>query len=347
MREPISSVMISLASIRSRSALDLAIDLGTANLRIIERGSGLIFNEPSLCLYDVKNGRKRFIEAGQAVLSMIGRLPTQSVICKPLSRGVLQDIDATVDLLRYSLTKAVGKLGRRRPAAMIGIPADATKAEANALIAAASDAGLGRVELVREPFAAAIGAELPIQEIGASMVIECGAGTTEIAVFSADGQCKSRSVRLGSETLNQALIDHLAAKRHFAIGGSTAEELKRWLLGSDWSTLGEGAATHVKGKSLETGLPRTLALPSSEFDPVIERHFAPFAEAARMVLADLSPDLAADLLDGNVVATGGGVSTRFLAGAIKRECGLVVRFADAPLGCVANGLNALLDRRAA
>lgn len=226
---------------------------------------------------------------------------------------------------------------------MIGIPADATKAEANALLAAADDAGFGRIELVREPFAAAIGADLPVREARASMVVECGAGTTEIAVFSIDGQCRSRSVRLGGLGLDEAITEHLHLRHHFLIGKITAETLKKHLAAEG----AEDAEVEIRGRSLHNGLPGTLTLPVSEFHPVLQRHFGRFADAAKLVVGEISPDLAADLLSERVVATGGGICARFLAEAITAECGVPVTIANDPSGCVSRGLMRLMEERAA
>ena len=199
--------MINFYSVKR--APDLAIDLGTANMRIIVRGEGLVFNEPSLCCYENASGRMKLVAAGSEVLAMVDRVSGSNVVRSPLARGVLQDMEATSALLAHGLSSVVGKRRKRRPTAMIGIPSDATKAEANALLSAADDAGLGRIELVREPFAAAIGAGMPVREARASMIVECGAGTTEVAVFSIDGQCHFRSVRMGGLSLDDAISEHL------------------------------------------------------------------------------------------------------------------------------------------
>ncbi|GGD53143.1 rod shape-determining protein [Croceicoccus pelagius] len=330
-------------SIGSRRGPDLAIDLGTANMRVMVRGEGVVFDEPSLCYYEKKSGQMKLIAAGLDVLAMVDRVPGTHLVRRPLARGVLQDMDAATALLAHGLTSVIGKKPSGRPPAMISIPADATKAEANALLTAANDAGFGRIELVREPFAAAIGAELPVRESRASMVIECGAGTTEVAVFSINGQCRSRSVRLGGLDLDEAITEHLHLRHHFLIGKITAEALKKHL-----AEHGPGnAEVQIKGRSLHTGLPGTLTLPVSEFHSVLKRHFGRFADAARLVVSEISPDLAADLLNERVVATGGGICARFLAEAIAAECGIPVTIANDPHGCVSRGLMRLMEERAA
>lgn len=335
--------MINFPSFARRQRPDLAIDLGTANMRMVIPGEGLVFEEPSLCYFEELHGRSRFMAAGKTVLAMVDRVPKTFKIRHPLARGVLQDIEATSALLAHGLASISGKARRSSPRTLVGLPADATKAEASALLAAAADAGLSRVELIRETFAAAIGAGLPVGEARASMIIECGAGTTEIAVFSIDGQCKTRSVRLGGQSLDEALLEYLQTKHHFLIGRATAEALKRTLSSRSSLSSPSEEMVEVKGRGLRTGLPGMLALPASVFDPVFEKHFARFAEATRLVLSELSPDLAADLLSEHIVATGGGICASFLADAIARECGVPMIVAEDASGCVARGLERLMD----
>lgn len=321
----------------------MAIDLGTANMRIMVRGEGVVFDEPSLCCYEDRGGRPHFVAAGSEVFAMVDRVPITFSVRRPLARGVLQDIEATSALLSHGISAVLGKKRKSRPTAMIGIPADATKAETNALLAAAEDAGFGRIELVSEPFAAAIGADLPVREARASMVVECGAGTTEIAVFSLDGKCYSRSVRLGGLGLDEALIEHLQTRHHFLIGKLTAENLKmRLSLEND-----ESQTLEIKGRGLHNGLPGVITLPASEFSPILKRHFARFADAVRLVIGEITPDLAADLLSERLVATGGGICAGFLADAVASECGLPITVANDPSGCVARGLNRLMEEKAA
>ena len=338
--------MMQLLSRFAKARPDVAIDLGTANMRIMVRGEGRVFEEASLCFYDVRDGRARIVAAGAEVEAMMDRVPPGFAVRRPLSRGVLQDIDAAASLLRHGMAAAVGRRRWGRPAAIIGVPADCTKAEIGALLTAASDAGLGRVELVREPFAAALGAGLPVSANRASMVIECGAGTTEVAVFSINGECRSRSIRLGGISLDEALMEHMHARHQFLIGRQGAEVVKRELLELGPSAAGSSQGMTMKGRSLRTGLPGVMALPVAELVPVATRHFQRFADVTRQVLADISPDLAADLLDGQVVATGGGTGGRFLLEAIAEQCGIQVAVAENPEDCVALGLEVLLERAA-
>ncbi len=335
--------MFHFSRVSRRTRPDLAIDLGTANTRVIRRAEGVVFEEPTLCCYMDDGGTPRFQSAGSKVAGMVDRVPAGLQIRHPLARGVLQDIDAASAMLDYALTSVSGKKGLRRPSALIGIPADATKAEAGALHSAARDAGLGKVELVREPFLAALGADLSLGDARASMVIECGAGTTEIAVYSLNGLCLSRSVRQGGLALDAALAEFLHTRHHFLVGSQTAERLKRDLARSFASGPSQTATISIRGRDMHRARPGTLCLAASDFLPVFEKHVLPLVEAARAVLHDISPDLAADLFASDIVMTGGSACTGLFARKLAQESGVGVRLAKEESRCVSRGLAQLLD----
>lgn len=322
---------------------DLAIDLGTANTRVITRGDGVVFDEPSLCCFSRDASDPRLMAAGHSVAQMLDRVPDDLQIRHPLARGVLQDLEAATALLDYALVSVSGKSRIGKPRVMIGIPVDATKAEANALCTAAKDAGYGKVELVREPFAAAIGAGLSIDDARASMIIECGAGTTEIAVFSLSGLCLSRSVRQGGLALDVALTEFLHKTHQFRIGRQTAEGLKRDLGALFNGPKLDAGPIAIKGHDMRKGRPGTLSLPASDFRPVFEKHAAPLVEAARAVLNEVSPDLAADLVANRIVMTGGSASIGLFSEALALASGVDVTVAEDETRCVSKGLERLLD----
>ncbi len=262
---------------------------------------------------------------------------------RPLARGVLQDIRSASALLEHALKSVGGKRGFRKPRALIGIPADATKAEAGALRTAANDAGIGEVKLISEPFAAAMGTEMPLGSARSSMIIECGAGTTEIAVYSLNGLCKTRSVRQGGLALDAGLADFLHAKYHFLIGGQTAEQLKRELvLYFDSQSIANDEIV-VKGLDLQKGGPAALALSHSELLPVFEKHVAPLVDAAMTVLGEISPDLAADLVADAIVMTGGSACVGMFAHELSQKSGIAVAVADEEALCVSKGLERMLS----
>lgn len=214
-----------MASLFSRRP-DLAIDFGTANLRVIRRDEGVVFDEPSLCCFSKDGNAPGLIAAGMGAQAMVDRTTGNLEVKRPLRRGVLQDINSARELLRYAVPKALGRRRTGPVRAVIGVPADATMAERSALLTAARDAGIGSARLIAEPFAAAIGAGLPVSAATGTMLVECGAGTTEVAVLSLGGICLTRSVRIGGASLDQAIADALHFRHKFLIGDTTAERVQ-------------------------------------------------------------------------------------------------------------------------
>ncbi|OYX16693.1 MAG: hypothetical protein B7Z07_02245 [Sphingomonadales bacterium 32-67-7] len=246
-----------MASILSPKRPEIAIDFGTANVRIIRRDDGILFDEPSLCCFSRMAGDHDLVAAGAQARAMVDRTPAHLQVKRPLGRGVLQDIEAARGLLRYAMSRAGGRRRLRAPRVIIGVPADATQAERNAMLTAANDAGLGEVELVAEPFAAALGANLPVGDPAGSMIIECGAGTTEVAVFSLGGICVSGSVRIGGATLDKAIADQLHMHHKFLIGDLTAEQLKLdYAARRQAPARTDGETIAIRGRSLRSKLRR-------------------------------------------------------------------------------------------
>lgn len=321
---------------------DLAIDFGTANLRVIRRDDGLVFEEPSLCCFADRDNQLSLVAAGAAAAALVDRTPTHLKVRRPLRRGVLQDIDTARQLLRYAVPRALGRKRMGSQRAVIGVPADATKAERSALLTAARDAGLDGVSLVSEPFAAAIGANLPVQEPSGTMIVECGAGTTEVAVLSLGGICLSRSVRVGGASFDRAIADHLHFRHKFLIGELTAERIKREYVDMClFDPKGEGQI-EVKGRSLSSRVPAKLTLPVSEIDRVAEKHFAQVVAAIRDVLNSMPPELSQDICEHGIALTGGSAVTPRLRSMIEEDTGLPVTVAEDPAHCVAQGLHRIL-----
>ncbi|WP_443971473.1 rod shape-determining protein [Sphingobium sp. CR28] len=321
---------------------ELAIDFGTANLRIIRRDDGVVFDEPSLCCFDTSTEVASLSAAGLDVRPMIDRTHPRLSVKRPLRRGVLQDIETATHLLRYAVRKTSGRWQAGASAAVVGVPTDATRAERSALLTAARDAGIGTVHLVDEPFAAAIGADLPVQMPRGTMIVECGAGTTEVAVISLGGICHARSVRIGGASLDQAIADHLHFKHKFLIGALTAERVKMDYALHREERPGAEMMT-IKGRSITTGLPALIQISSTEIDQVVERHMALVVETVREVLLETSPELSQDILENGVVLTGGSALTPHLSEMIAAETGLSVSVASKPLGCVAAGLQRIIQ----
>lgn len=336
-------VNAAMASILSWKRPEIAIDFGTANVRVIRRDEGIVFDEPSLCCFSRQHGMTGVVAAGAEAHAMLDRTPTNLQIKRPLCRGVLQDIDAAKGLLRYALSRAEGRSRRRAPSVIIGVPADATQAERSAMLTAANDAGLGNVTLVAEPLAAAIGADLPVADPAGSMVIECGAGTTEIAVFSLGGLCETGSVRIGGATLDRAIADQLHLHHKFLIGDLTAEQLKFDYVAKRRDLTCDASDTiTVRGRCLLARLPKAIDVEVSELDRVVKKHVEQIVRVVRDVLGRTPPELSEDIHDRGVVLTGGGALMPLMRTMIADASGLHVEIAEHPEQCVANGLHRML-----
>lgn len=334
-----------VASILSWRRPEIAIDFGTANVRVIRRDDGIVFDEPSLYCSSRRHGAADLVAAGAEAHAMVDRAPANLQVKRPLCRGVLQDIDAAKGLLRYAMSRTGGGKRLRAQRAIFGVPADATQAERNAMLTAANDAGFGDVKLVTEPLAAALGAELPVDNAAGSMIIECGAGTTEVAVFSLGGLCEAGSVRIGGASLDRAIADQLHWQHKFLIGDLTAERLKlKYVEKRQTPASGRNETISVRGRCLRAGLPKSMDVDLAELDTVVEKHVQQIVRVTRDVLGRTAPELSQDIHDRGIVLTGGGALMPLMSRMIAEATGLQVRIAEQPTRCVANGLHRMLAR---
>ena len=335
--------MMRFANRAFSSCPDIAIDLGTANTIVVERGSGIVFDEPSVCCFNGFGAGATLMAAGIEAQSFVGRVARPLRIERPLRNGVLSDMTAARELLGFATRRLRTGLRLGRPRIVIGIPADVTQAERTALITAAADAGLADPELVAEPFLAALGAGLDVDEPRGRMIVDCGAGTTEVAVISLGAICLSHSVRGGGEALDRAFIDHLHLRRRFQIGTATAERLKLEL-----SSLVESGSidrlVEVRGLDSASGVPMSIAVPAAELLAVWERHAEAVVAAVLATLNDTPPELSQDILEDGILLTGGAALMGLLAQEVSEATGIEVRIADAPLTSVASGLEQIFDR---
>lgn len=316
---------------------DFAIDLGTANTRIMTP-EGLAFDEPTLCCFSGNSDRGELVAAGTEARAMLDRTSGTMRIRRPLTRGVLSDMHAAKDYIAYAVRTAVGQRRLRSFRAAIGVPADATKAERNALLTAATDAGLGKVELLTEPLMAAIGADLPVDLPKGTLIIECGAGTTEAAVISLGGIYAAMSVRGGGDALDTALVDHLHFRYKFLIGACTAEQLKRDLLSVLVQPASDCGDFRIKGRSLTSGLPEVRHFSVNDLCPAVDKHVASLTSMIADLLGQLPPELSGDIYEGGILLTGGSAAIGLFGPALAKTTGLQVRTADKPAYCVALGL---------
>lgn len=326
---------------RGRASADLAIDFGTANTLIFERGSGIVFNEPSACCFVGDDSRPKLVAAGDEAHRMMDRVSSPHRIARPLRRGVMSDIDAGREMLRYAVRKSVGARAARGANAIIGVPADATQAERRALLTAANEAGLANARLFHEPLMAAIGAGLDIERPRGRMLLDCGAGTTEVVIISLGAICVSKSERIGGDTFNSVLTDHLQARHDFLIGTMTAERIKLEIAGLSTESVSDGQIS-LGGQDLATGLPGLLTVPASELTALLAKHVMPIVAAVRATLAQTPPELSHDILEDGITLTGGAAMPALLSEAITAATGLATNISERPLDCVALGLGAYL-----
>ncbi|MBA2338285.1 MAG: rod shape-determining protein [Acidimicrobiia bacterium] len=328
-----------LNSIFSVAGRDMAIDLGTANTLVFVRGVGIVLNEPSVVAINTRDNRP--LEVGMEAKRMIGRTPSYIQAIRPLRHGVIADFDITEKMLRYFIDKVHNRRLSARPRIVICVPSGITAVERRAVEEAAYHAGARRAYTIEEPMAAAIGVGLPVHEPAGSMVVDMGGGTTEVAVISLGGIVVSRSIRIGGDELDEAVISWVKKEYNVMLGERTAEQVKM-AIGSAWPYSEEPAA-EVRGRDLISGLPKTIVLSSSEVREAIEEPVQSIVDAVKYTLDKTPPELAADIMDRGIVLTGGGALLRGLDMRLASETGMPIVTADRPLQSVVLGSGACLE----
>ena len=317
---------------------DIAIDLGTANTLVFVRGEGIVASEPSVVAIDTDSGAVHAV--GEDAQRMIGRTPARISAVRPLRHGVIADFEVTEKMLRHFMARAHG--GRRtRPRVMMCAPSGITDVERRALTEACIAAGARSVHLIEEPLAAAIGAGLPIDEPKASMVVDVGGGTSEVAVMSLGGIVVSRSLRVGGYDLDETVAAWLRTNHGLAIGETTSERVKL-AVGSVAPDTTEGS-WGVKGRDPASGLPREVDVPSAEMRQALEGPVAEIVTAVKETLETTPPELASDIFERGIVVAGGGGLLRGFPDRLTEETNVSARLADDPLTCVALGAGRALD----
>ncbi len=317
---------------------DMAIDLGTANTLVFVRGQGIVLNEPSVVAINSANGRA--LAVGMDAKRMIGRTPANIHAIRPLRDGVIADFDVTEKMLRYFIQK-VHRRRWARPRIVVCVPSGITPVERRAVEEAAYHAGARRAYTIEEPMAAAIGSGLPIGEPSGSMVVDIGGGTTEVAVISLGGIVVSRSIRIGGDELDEAIIEYVKKESNVLLGERTAEQLKM-AIGSAWPRPDEPAA-EVRGRDLVTGLPKTILLSSPEIREAIEEPVQAIVDAVKYTLDKTPPELAADIMERGIVLTGGGALLEGLDQRLANETGMPIVTAAKPLQSVVIGSGKCLE----
>jgi len=324
-------------------SLDMGIDLGTCNTLVCVRGKGIVLNEPSVVA--VKKGTNRVLKNGNAVglvaKEMIGKTPGTITAIRPLMDGVIADFDITEAMLKYFINKVHGGRSLVKPRVVIAVPSGITAVEKRAVYNSAERAGASRVYLVPEPMAAAIGAGLPVAEPRASMVIDIGGGTTEVAIISLADISVCESLRVAGDDLDEAIINYMKRTYNLMIGPQTAEQIKIEI--GSAAELEKEMTLEVRGRDMISGLPRKTMITSEEIREAVKEPIGLIVEAVVRTLEKAEPELAADLVEEGICIAGGGALLRGLAQVISQTTGLKVRVADDPLTCVARGTSIYLE----
>ena len=317
----------------------LGIDLGTTNTLVHIPNRGIVLNEPSVVAISVMD--KRVLAVGSEAKEMLGRTPDTIVASRPLKEGVIADYKTTEAMLRYFINKALGGVRFFRPEVMIAVPAGITSTERRAVIDATIQAGAKAAYIIKEPIAAAIGANIPIGSASGHMIIDMGGGTSEVAVISLGGIVANTSVRIGGNKFDAAIQEHTRKKHGVAIGERTAEELKIQI--GSALPLEEKLIMDIKGRDMVSGLPTTLRLTSDDITAAIQNELMGIIQAVKSVLQNTPPELSADVIDKGMVLSGGSALLRNMDKLLTQETGVPAYVADEALLCVAKGTGVALD----
>lgn len=321
----------------------MGIDLGTCNTLVAVRGQGIVLNEPSVVA--VRKGTNQVLKNGQAVgwvaKEMLGKTPGSITAIRPLKDGVISDFEITEAMLNYFITKVTGRVRFLGPRVVISIPSGITAVEKRAVFDSAEHAGARKTYLLEEPIAAAIGAGLPFAEPTASMIVDIGGGTTEVAIMTLADIANCESIRVAGDDMDEAIIAHMKRNYSLMIGEQTAERIKIQI-GSAAPT-GEETKMFVRGRDMVSGLPRKTEITSEEVRDALREPIQHIIDAVIRTLERAEPELAADLVDNGITLAGGGALLRGLPIEINKTTGLDVTLAEDPLTCVARGTAIYLE----
>ncbi len=322
---------------------DMAIDLGTANTLVYVRGRGIVLNEPSVVAMAERNGRKVVIAVGDEAKMMLGRTPDDIEAIRPLRDGVIADFQVAEDMIKAFIRKVHNRRSFARPQVIICVPSGSTAVERRAIQESAESAGARRVYLIEEPMAAAIGAGLPVTEPTGSMIVDIGGGTTEVAVLSLGGIVYSRSIRVGGDKMDEAIIAYIRRNHNLLVGESSAERIKKEIGSACPPEDGEGRVIEIKGRDLMNGVPKELVISERQIAESLAEPVGAIIEAVKVALEHTAPELAADIVDKGIVLTGGGAMLGNIDYVLRHATGLPVSIADDPLSCVALGTGRCLE----
>ncbi len=322
---------------------DMAIDLGTANTLVYVRGRGIVLNEPSVVAIKEYNGKKQVLAVGNDAKQMLGRTPGNIKAIRPLKDGVIADFEIAEEMIKYFIRKVHNRRTFASPMIIVCVPSGSTAVESRAIQESAEAAGARKVWLIDEPMAAAIGAGLPVTEPTGSMVVDIGGGTTEVAVLSLGGIVYARSVRVGGDKMDSAIISYIRRNMNLLVGESSAERIKKEIGCACPPVKGEGRTIDIKGRDLLNGVPKEIEVSERQIAEALQEPVAAIVEAVKVALENTAPELAADIVDKGIVLTGGGALLTNLDQVLRNATGLPVSIAEEPLACVAKGTGNALD----
>jgi len=331
--------MAFFSKVYSYFSSDLAIDLGTANTLVYMNGRGIVIREPSIVAVDKDTGKIQAV--GGDAKQMLGKTPANITAIRPMKDGVIADFEITEKMLDYFIKKSRGGGQFLKPRIVIGIPSEITQVERRAVKDAALRARASEVFLIEQAMAGAIGADLPITEPGGNMIVDVGGGTTDIAVISLSGIVISKSIRIASNEMDEAIIQYIKKKYNLLIGERSAENIKIEI-GSAYP-MDESLEMEIKGRDLSHGIPKTIRVTDTEIREALEGVVHTIVEAVKSTLEKTPPELSADIIDRGIVLSGGGSLLKNLDNRLREETLLPVFIAEDPLSCVVLGAGKILE----
>lgn len=322
---------------------DMAIDLGTANTLVYVLGRGIVLNEPSVVAIATIKGKKQVLAVGDEAKLMLGRTPGNIQAIRPLRDGVIADFEVAEEMIKHFIRKVHNRRSFVSPRVIICVPSGSTAVERRAIQESAESAGARQVFLIEEPMAAAIGAGLPVTEPTGSMVVDIGGGTTEVAVLSLGGIVYSRSVRVGGDMMDEAIISYIRRHHNLLIGEGSSERIKKEIGSACPPEKGEGPVMTVKGRDLMNGVPKELTISQAQIAESLSEPVSQIIEGVKTALEQTPPELAADIVDKGIILTGGGALLGNLDFVLRHATGLPVSIAEDALSCVALGTGRALE----
>ena len=322
---------------------DMAIDLGTANTLVYVKGRGIVLNEPSVVAIAEVKGKQQVLAVGEEAKQMLGRTPGNIRAIRPLRDGVIADFEVAEEMIKYFIRKVHNRRSFASPMVIICVPSGSTAVERRAIQESAESAGARRVLLIEEPMAAAIGAGLPVTEPTGSMVVDIGGGTTEVAVLSLGGIVYSRSVRVGGDKMDEAIIGYLRRNHNLLVGEASAARVKEEIGSACPPENGDGRIMDIKGRDLMNGVPKELIISERQVAESLTEPIGAIIETVKVALEHTAPELAADIVDKGIVLTGGGALLGNMDFVLRHATGLPVSLADDPMTCVVLGTGRALE----